>query len=134
MNWLLDTNACIRYLNGRAPALKARIDAVDEQDIFVCSMVKAEMYFGAARSVDPQRTLEYQQRFLSRFVSLAFDDRAADAYGRIRARLAADGCPIGPNDLLIAATAIANGVTLVSRNLGEFSRVPGLAVEDWEIA
>src|SRR5580704_157122 len=66
------------------------------------------------------------------FVSLPFDDRAAEEYGRIRAHLAAAGTPIGPNDLMIAAIALAKQMTLVTQNTTEFSRVPGLALEDWQ--
>src|SRR6266404_6233959 len=101
MNWLLDTNACIRYLNGRAPKLKQRIDAATPSDIVVCSVVKAELFFGACRSTDPTRALNNQHRFLSKFLSLTFDDAAAEIYGPIRAALQTAGTPIGPNDLLI---------------------------------
>jgi tRNA(fMet)-specific endonuclease VapC len=133
MNWLLDTNACIHYLNGRAPNLKQRIDAAKPGDILVCSVVKAEMYYGAARSIDPVRTLGRQKTFLSLFPSLVFDDAAAEVYGQIRAALEAGGKPIGPNDLLIASIALSNRVTLVTHNASEFGRVNGLLVEDWEL-
>jgi tRNA(fMet)-specific endonuclease VapC len=129
---MLDTNACIRYLNGRAPALKSRVDARQAEELSVCSVVKAEMYYGAARSNDPAKTLANQVRFLSRFDSLPFDDRAAEEYARVRAALSSAGRPIGPNDLLIAAIAIANAVTLVTHNTAEFSRIAGLQIEDWE--
>jgi tRNA(fMet)-specific endonuclease VapC len=132
MRWLLDTNACIRYLNGRAPALKLRLDAGNNSDFLVCSVVKAELAFGAARSTDPARTAAAQAKFLSPFQSLGFDDSCAAIYGEIRAVLARAGTPIGPNDLLIAAIAVANRVTLVTHNTAEFSRVPGLLIEDWE--
>jgi tRNA(fMet)-specific endonuclease VapC len=132
MTWLLDANACIRYLNGRAPKLKARIDGTARSSLLVCSVVKAELFFGAARSNDLARTLANQQRFLRRFASLPFDDRAAEVYGQIRADLTAAGTLIGPNDLLIAAIAVANGVTLVTNNVREFGRVKGLVIEDWE--
>jgi tRNA(fMet)-specific endonuclease VapC len=66
------------------------------------------------------------------FVCLPFDDRAADAFGSVRADLERVGRPIGPNDLLIAATAIANDLVLVTHNTSEFGRVPGLNVDDWE--
>ena len=132
MTWMLDTNACIRYLNGQSPGVRRRIDAAKPSDLVVCSVVKAELFFGAAKSNDPSRTLANQQRFLNRFVSLPFDDRAADAYARIRAALHVAGSPIGPNDLLIAAIAVANGVTLVTHNTSEFGRVRNLSVEDWE--
>ena len=63
--------------------------------------------------------------------SLPFNDQAAEAYGRIRARLGTQGTPIGPNDLIIAATAIAHNVTLITHNTREFSRVDSLRIEDW---
>jgi len=132
MNWLLDTNVCIRYLNGRVPKLRQRVNAAQHSDLLVCSVVKAELYYGAARSSDPARTLATQRSFVSLFKSLVFDDAAAETYGQIRAELAAKGQPIGPNDLLIAAIAMANGVTLVTHNTDEFSRVTGLRIEDWE--
>ena len=73
------------------------------------------------------------QTFFNPYVSLPFDDAAAEAYGRIRADLAIRGALIGPNDLLIAAIAVASGLTLVTHNTGEFSRVAGLPLEDWEV-
>lgn len=133
MKWLLDTNACIRYLNGRAPKLKVRIDAASAADLLVCSVFKAELYFGAAKSNDPHRTLARQKAFLAPFRSLGFDDSAAEAYGQIRAGLEKKGQPIGPNDLLIAAIALANGITVVTCNTSEFGRIGGLLIDDWEI-
>jgi tRNA(fMet)-specific endonuclease VapC len=70
--------------------------------------------------------------FLNQFVSLPFDDIAAEIYGRERARLTLVGTPIGANDLLIACIALANGLTLVTHNTREFSRINGLRLEDWE--
>lgn len=130
---MLDTNACIRYLNGRAPILKKRIDAAKPGLLCVCSVVKAELFYGAAKSNDPTRTLAAQRNFLSLFQSLGFDDAAAEAYGRIRAELELKGKPIGPNDLLIAAIASANAVMLVTHNVDEFSRISNLLIEDWEV-
>jgi tRNA(fMet)-specific endonuclease VapC len=132
LKYLLDTNTCIRYLNGRSPHVKAHFASVSDTDVRVCSVVKAELYFGAARSTKPTATLKRQNSFLSRFESLPFDDRAAAIYGPIRADLERGGSPIGPNDLLIAAIALANGLKLITNNTAEFSRIPGLALEDWE--
>ncbi len=132
MRYLLDTNTCIRYLNGRAPAVRQRLAAVHRDVVAVCSPVKAELFYGAVRSHDPLRSFQRQLAFLNQFVSLPFDDRAAEAYGQIRADLAARGMPIGANDLLIAAIALAHAITLVTHNTGEFGRVAGLRLEDWE--
>jgi len=71
-------------------------------------------------------------QFVAGFASLPFDDAAADQYGAMRSRLASQGTMIGPNDLLIASIALAQGLTLVTHNVAEFSRVAGLAVDDWE--
>ena len=132
MTYLLDTNACIRYLNRRSVGVLRRLQALKPQDVAVCSIVKAELFYGAMRSNHPHKTLAKQQKFLSQFVSLPFDDPAAEVYGKIRAELAAKGTPIGPNDLMIAAIAIVNNVTLVTHNTREFSRVNGLRIEDWD--
>jgi tRNA(fMet)-specific endonuclease VapC len=94
--------------------------------------VKAELFFGAAMSNDPPKTLARQQIFLSRFTSLSFDDAAAETYAEIRADLTRQGQLIGPNDLLIAAICQAHNMTLVTHNLSEFSRVARLKIEDWE--
>lgn len=133
MRYLLDTNVCVRYLNGRSAAIRQRLRTMVLADITVCSVVKAELFYGAYRSNDLQVTLARQQEFLNLFVSLPFDDEAALVYGEIRAQLAALGTPIGPNDFQIAAIALANKLILVTHNTREFSRVSGLQLEDWEV-
>jgi tRNA(fMet)-specific endonuclease VapC len=132
MAWPLDTNACIRYLNGRSSQLRSRFNATDPAEILICSVVKAELYFGAAQSSDPAKTRSRQMQFLNRFRSLPFDDAAAATYGLIRADLSQRGLLIGPNDLMIAAISVAHGLTLVTHNVAEFGRAPGLAIDDWE--
>jgi tRNA(fMet)-specific endonuclease VapC len=94
-------------------------------------VVKAELLYGAHRSARPDENLRTLDTLFQAFQSVPFDDVAAEHYGRIRAELAAQGTPIGPNDLLIAATALAYNLVLVTHNTREFSRVPGLIVEDW---
>lgn len=132
MSYLLDTNACIRYLNGRSQALRRHLLTHQPEEIVLCSVVKAELFYGAWRSTYPQQTLEKQKQFTDQFRSLVFDDAAAEVYGQIRADLAQKGTPIGPNDLLIAAIAVANNATLITHNVKEFSRIDRLALEDWE--
>jgi tRNA(fMet)-specific endonuclease VapC len=131
---LLDTNSCVEQLRGRASSsFIARLAAMRPGDVVLCSVVVAELLYGAARSANPPRSSAQLKRFCTPFISLPFDDRAADEYGAIRAHSERIGLPIGPNDLLIAAIARAHGLTLVSHNTVEFSRVPGLVVEDWQI-
>ncbi len=132
MKYLLDTNTCIRYLNGRSEKIKQNMAAVSQQDIALCSVVKAELFYGAMKSLHPENNLARQRRFTDSFVSLPFDDNAAEVYGQIRAQLEKAGTPIGPNDLLIAAIALANNLTLVTHNTREFSRIAILPCEDWE--
>lgn len=132
MIYLLDTNACIVYLNSSNSSVMIRLQSLSPQDIAVCSVVKAELFYGANRSKNPQRTLALQQKFLNNFVSLPFDDTAAIAYGKIRANLASIGTPIGPYDLQIAAIALANNLILVTHNTREFNRIANLKIEDWQ--
>ena len=132
MTYLLDTNVCINYLNGRAGIVRQRMESLLPSEVVLCSVVKAELFYGAMKSANPPLTLARQEPFISQFLSLPFDDAAAEEYGRLRAFLAKQGLPIGPNDLLIAATALANNVTLVTHNISEFERVPGLQIEDWQ--
>lgn len=132
MRYLLDSNVCARYLNGTSLAIRKRLQSTNITDIAVCSVVKGELFDGAIKSNNPERTLARQQEFLKLFVSLPFDDDAALIYGRIRAELSANGTPIGPNDFQIAAIALANNLILVTHNTREFNRVNGLQIEDWE--
>lgn len=131
--YLLDTNACIAVLNGSSEALIARLQRHKPGDIHLCSVVKAELIYGAYHSSRAADNLRLLGRFFEPFISLPFDDACCDSYGRIRSDLARDGMPIGPNDLLIASTAVANDVTLVTANSREFGRVAGLRIENWAI-
>jgi tRNA(fMet)-specific endonuclease VapC len=132
MRYLLDTNTCIAYLNGRAVGIRRRLQSLPPSEVALCSVVKAELLYGARKSTNPPAVLAKLGRFFGPFHSLPFDDAAAQAYGTIRAGLEQVGTPIGPNDLMIAAIAVAGGLTLVTHNTAEFRRVPGLAIEDWE--
>jgi tRNA(fMet)-specific endonuclease VapC len=133
MSYLLDANACIQYLNGRSEHLRQQLSNKRAEEIVLCSVVKAELFFGAQKSLKPERNLKEIRKFFNRFTSIPFDDAAAEAYGRIRSQLEKLGTPIGPNDLLIAAIAVANQIILITHNTTEFGRVEGLIFEDWEI-
>lgn len=134
MKYLLDSNTCIGWLRLNQPKLVARIAGENPSNLVVCSIVVGELIYGAERSSPEHRDNNRQRvhQLRQQFVSLPFDDFAAEEYGRIRAHLADQGTPIGPNDLLIAAIARSQGLTLVTHNTSEFCRVPGLSFEDWQ--
>lgn len=111
--------------------LRDRLLAEQPSSVVLCSVVKAELNFGARNSKRVAENLDRVNRFCRAFESLPFDDDAAEHYGSIRAQLKREGRPIGANDLLIASTALAANVALITRNVGEFKRVPGLDVEVW---
>ncbi len=130
--FLLDTNVCIRILNGSSPPVAARLQATNPAEVRLSAVVKAELLYGARKSTRIDDNLRLLRRFFTPFVSLPFDDRCAEEAGLIRLDLERSGRPIGPNDLLIAASARAHDLVLVTHNRREFGRIPGLRVEDWE--
>jgi tRNA(fMet)-specific endonuclease VapC len=132
MKYLLDTNTCIRYINGRAPRIQERMRDISDLDIAVSTVTMGEMYAGSARSQNPQRSRMQQNAFFIRFAHLSFDEDAANEFGRIRAILEKAGTPIGPYDMQIAAIAAVHDLIVVTHNTKEFVRIPGLLVEDWE--
>jgi tRNA(fMet)-specific endonuclease VapC len=133
MIYLLDTNTCIQYLNRRNQFVYQRIMSLSPSDIAICDIVKFELYFGAYNSGRVAENLETLRKFFGDFVSLPFDGQAAAICGRLRSQLKAAGTPIGSYDLQIAAIALTHNLTLITHNTGEFSRVEGLHLEDWEV-
>jgi tRNA(fMet)-specific endonuclease VapC len=129
---MLDTNVCINYLNGKSEQIKTNLESKNPQDIVLCSVVKAELIYGALKSSQPDKNSEKINLFLDQFISFPFDDKSATIYGQIRKELEISGMPIGPNDLLIASIAISNNFILITNNVKEFSRVSNLKYEDWE--
>ena len=134
MAFLLDTNAWITYLRQRSSPLVARMEAAAPEELLLCSVVVAELLFGAARSTRSTENLALIERLIERFDSLPFDDRAAHEYYGIRLALERAGTPIGPHDTMIAAIARANDLTLVTHNTSQFGRIERLIIEDWESA
>jgi tRNA(fMet)-specific endonuclease VapC len=133
MPYLLDTNVCVVYVRGRNALLMQRVLARPSAELHVCSIVKAELIYGTLRSAQPAVNRATVDAFIKRFVSLPFNDAEAEVQARLRFHLESLGTPIGPYDLQIAAIALIHKLTLVTHNVAEFSRVPGLTVEDWEI-
>lgn len=132
MKWLLDTNVCIRILNGSSSPVAQRFRARSPQQLVLYAVVKAELLYGARRSRRVADNLGHLEHFFQPLPSLPFDDACASEYGMLWADLASRGTPIGGNDLMIAATARVHDLILVTNNLVEFSRIVGLRVEDWE--
>ena len=130
MTWLLDTNTCIFLMKLREP-VTGRVRQLDPDDLAVSSITCAELWFGAAKSKHPQRSRATQDAFLEPFRIVDFDVKAAERYATVRAQLALAGRRIRDRDLMIASIALANRMTVVTSNVAEFARVPGLGLEDW---
>lgn len=134
MKYLLDSNTCIQFLNDSHQGVRARILAHRPADLAVCSIVKAELLYGAWRSARIPANLQRLQTFFEPLRSLPFDDACAQTYAQVRAALAGQGAPIGANDMLIASIALTHRLTVVTHNTREFARIAGLKLEDWEVA
>jgi tRNA(fMet)-specific endonuclease VapC len=132
--YLPDTNVWINHLNPAPSIVKSRLSAHPPSQIALCDVVKAELYYGAFKSARRDANMPVLETLFADFVSFPFDGGAARIFGDIRADLARKGTPIGPYDLQIAAIALANNCVLVTHNTGEFSRISGLKLEDWEFA
>lgn len=133
MAWFLDANVCIHHWRGQHPQLSARWRQHHARDIFVPLTVYAELLVGAEKSSQPERVLRQIETLLEAHEIVEITEDVAEHYARIRAGLERHGVIIGGNDLWIAATAMAHGATLVTANTGEFSRIPGLPLENWSL-
>lgn len=130
--FLLDSNVCIQFINGTSIDVAKNFRKQPPTEIAVCSVVRAELLYGARRSQRVEENLLRYRRFLKPLQSLPFDDDCAEEYSWVRNELSRQGNLIGPNDLLIAAIALAHNVILVTNNTREFSRVRNLRLEDWQ--
>jgi tRNA(fMet)-specific endonuclease VapC len=130
LRYLLDTNIVSDLVRRPAGPVAQHITAVGEEHICISIVVACELRFCAAKSAAP-RLVEQLERVLGQLLILPLESPVEEHYAEIRATLERNGAPIGPNDLLIAAHARALGLTVVTGNFREFSRVPGLNVENW---
>lgn len=131
--FLLDTNACIHLINQKAgyERILRRMDGLAHGQVVISSITTGELFFGVDASAQVERNRSRLERFLAAFDVIPFDEAASKRYGAVRAYLKARGTPIGPLDTLIAGHALALQATVVTNNVSEFVRVPGLNVEDW---
>ena len=134
MTDLLDTNTCIQYLTGRSQAIIEKFKTTPRQNIYLCDVVKAELYYGAYRSQKKEQNLALYEFLFSHYISLPFNGESAKNYGEIRAELSKLGTPIGAYDLQIASIALAHNLILVTHNTREFNRVKLSHIEDWELS
>lgn len=130
MIYLLDTNTCIHAING-VRVVRRQLRSRSPDDCQISAITVAELLFGALRSARPTDNQRRIESFVEPFVIEPFDEGAAAAYAAIRRDLEAHGARIGERDTLIAATAMARGLTVVTNNTSEFGRIPGLKLEDW---
>ena len=130
IRYLLDTNICIYVINAKPATVLARLCEHEVDGLGISAITASELYWGVCKSgsVRNRTTLE---KFLSPLAVLDYDLGAARKYGELRAYLEQQGTPIGPLDQQIAAHALALDITLVTNNVREFERVPGLRLENW---
>lgn len=132
MKYLLDSNTCIQFLNDSHAGVRRHFFKHLPSDLVLCSVVKAELVYGAYRSARVAANLQRLEIFFQPLRSLPFDDACMHAYGQLRTVLATKGATIGANDMLIAAIGLTHRLTVVTHNTREFDRIDGLKLEDWE--
>ena len=133
MKLLLDTNICIYIIKRQPTNVLKRFLEYQVGDIAVSSITLAELRFGVAKSVQREKNAKALDKFIIPLEVVTFDEQAALAYGEIRTTLEKAGTPIGSMDMLIAAHAVSLGISLVTNNTREFTRVPALTLVDWTI-
>lgn len=129
--YLLDTNICIYIKNHRPAEVLARFSKLPPGSVAMSVITYGELHFGVQKSAKPKESQRTLAQLVELIPALALDENVSIQYGKIRQHLQASGKPIGNNDLWIAAHALATKLILVTNNLTEFKRVPGLRVENW---
>lgn len=129
--YMLDTNICIYIIKQKPRSVIEKLREKIEEGIAISSITLAELEYGVACSERQEKNQEALAQFLSLPIVLPFAEKAAAHYGIIRAALRRRGTPIGPLDELIAAHAMACGLVLVTNNIKEFKRIPGLMLDNW---
>lgn len=130
IRYLLDTNICIYTINNK-PTVVREYFIRHQNQLSISSITLMELIYGAEKSAAPEKNLEVLEGFVARLQLLPYDNAAAEHTGQLRAELAKLGQPIGPYDQMIAGHARSLGLIVVTNNLREFSRVPGLRTVDW---
>ena len=131
MRYMLDTSLCIALMRGKADAALERLTRLQVDEAGISTITLSELFYGAAKSKRPGATQAQVRSLCAPLVIAPFDAAAAITSGDVRASLESRGRPIGPNDVLIAGHALSLGAIILTANVREFSRVPGLIVENW---
>ncbi len=131
MRMLLDTNICIYITKKRPASVREKFLSLDSADVGISSITVAELEYGVYKSEQRERNQAALHEFLRFLAILPYDEKAAKVYARVRRELEIKGQVISPMDTLIASHAISLGVTLVTNNVREFSRIPDLVWENW---
>ncbi|MDO8464108.1 MAG: type II toxin-antitoxin system VapC family toxin [Gallionella sp.] len=129
--YLLDTNICIYIKNHRPAEVLARFSKLPPGKVAMSAITYGELCLGAEKSSKPKESRHILEQLIALIPVLPLDDTVSVHYGKIRQRLQASGKPIGNNDLWIASHALAHKLILVTNNVAEFERVPGLRIENW---
>jgi len=127
---MLDTNIVIYTIKNR-PEQVRKIFKQHENQMCISAVTKGELIYGAEKSSRPERNLIDIEGLIARLEVAPFEDHASEHFGQLRAELYRIGQPIGPYDMMVAGHARAMGLILVTNNMKEFERVPGLRVENW---
>lgn len=132
LKYMLDTNICIFTIKNKPSQVREAFKQHHEQ-LCISTVTLMELIYGAEKSTNPNHNLHVVEGFAARLEVLQYDADAAAHTGQIRAELARAGKPIGPYDQMIAGHARSRGLLVVTNNIREFERVPGLRTEDWSI-
>lgn len=132
MNYLVDTDTCIYWLNGRQ-SVRDRFLAVGRTQIAICVITVAKLYYGAYNSNRLAQNLDRATRFIEQLSVLPLNDSALRYFGRLKAELRRIGQPLDNFDLLIASVALAENRTLVTNNTRHYDRIPELRLENWTL-
>lgn len=128
--YMLDTNICIYVMKNQPEHLRHKFNGLAEQ-LCISSITLGELQYGAEKSTRREANATRVQQFIARLQVLSFNDRAALQYGQLRAELERAGTPCGAYDMQIGAHARSEGLTIVTNNMREFTRMPGLRSENW---
>ena len=131
--YVIDTNICIYLINKRFEYLLKKFESFKKSEIAVSAVTVAELEYGIAKSLYPEKNRLALVEFISSFEIVPFSNEDTQSFGLIRAYLNKNGTPIGPYDLQIAAQCLTRDSILVTNNEKEFKRIPNLMIENWII-